>query len=109
MHFRLVTTAMIGCSVRAFGRWPSFRGEAADFLAYRRLPSRPTTPLDGGADHPEKHTTIATIQAVRAQGKGFKAIARLLEAKRIPCRDQRWHHTTVRFILRRARQLAELS
>jgi DNA invertase Pin-like site-specific DNA recombinase len=58
-------------------------------------------------DHHKEQETIAMIQAARAEGRGFKAIAHLLEAKGIPCRGQRWHHTTIRSILRRARQPAE--
>ena len=53
-------------------------------------------------DHPAEQKAIATILAARAKGKGFKAIARLLEARGISCRGGRWHHTTVRAILRRA-------
>ena len=60
-------------------------------------------------DHHKEQETIAMIQAARAEGRGFKAIAHLLESKGIPCRGQRWHHTTVRSILRRARQPADVS
>ncbi len=60
-------------------------------------------------DHPNEQATIAMIQAARAEGRGFKAIAHLLEAKGIPCRGQRWHHMTVRSILRRAALLAGVS
>jgi len=65
-------------------------------------------PLDPARliDHPEEQATIATIEAARAEGRGFKAIAHLLDAKGLPCRGQRWHHTTVRSILRRAGELA---
>ena len=68
-------------------------------------------PLDPARliDHPEEQAAIATIQAARAEGRGLKAIAHLLEARGIPCRGQRWHHTTVRSILWRARLLAEAS
>jgi DNA invertase Pin-like site-specific DNA recombinase len=67
-------------------------------------------PLDPARliDHPEEQAAIATIQAARAEGRGFKAIAQLLEAKGIPCRRQRWHHTTVRSIIRRAGELVEV-
>jgi site-specific DNA recombinase len=51
-------------------------------------------------DHPAEQRAIATILAARAKGKGLKAIAGLLEAAGIPCRGERWHHTTVRSILR---------
>jgi DNA invertase Pin-like site-specific DNA recombinase len=53
-------------------------------------------------DHPAEQEAIATILAARAKGKGFKAIARLLESRGISCRGGRWHHTTVRAILKRA-------
>jgi DNA invertase Pin-like site-specific DNA recombinase len=68
-------------------------------------------PLDSARliDHPEEQGTIAIIQAARTAGKGLKAIAHMLQAQRIPCRGQRWHHTTVRSILRRADQLAKAS
>jgi DNA invertase Pin-like site-specific DNA recombinase len=52
-------------------------------------------------DHPAEQEAIATILAARSKGKGFKAIARLLETRGISCRGGRWHHTTVRAILRR--------
>jgi DNA invertase Pin-like site-specific DNA recombinase len=67
-------------------------------------------PLDSARliDQPEEQSAIAIIQAARAKGRGYKAIARLLDAKGIPCRGERWHHTTVRSILRRTRELAEL-
>jgi DNA invertase Pin-like site-specific DNA recombinase len=66
-------------------------------------------PLDPARliDHPEEQAVIATIQAARSKGKGFKAIAHLLEAKGITCRGGSWHHTTVRSILRRVGELAE--
>jgi DNA invertase Pin-like site-specific DNA recombinase len=68
-------------------------------------------PLDPARliDHPGEQGTIATIRAARAEGKGYKAIAYMLEAEGIPCRGERWHHTTVRSILRRAEQFAEVS
>jgi DNA invertase Pin-like site-specific DNA recombinase len=68
-------------------------------------------PLDPARliDHPGEQGTIATIRAARAEGMGFKAIAHMLEALGIPCRGERWHHTTVRSILRRAEQFAEVS
>ena len=59
-------------------------------------------------DHPKEQAAIAVIQAARATGRGYKAIAHLLEAKGIPCRGERWHHTTVRSILRRE-ELTEVS
>jgi hypothetical protein len=52
-------------------------------------------------DHPEEQMAIAAILAARARGKGYKSIAAILEARALPCRGQRWHHTTVRAILRR--------
>jgi DNA invertase Pin-like site-specific DNA recombinase len=60
-------------------------------------------------DYPAEQVAVAAILAARADGKGLKAIARLLEARRMPCRGERWHHTTVRAILRRAEQIAEVS
>ena len=68
-------------------------------------------PLDPARliDHPEEQSVIAIIQAARAKGRGYKAIAHMLEAKGIPCRGERWRHTTVRSILRRAALLAEMS
>jgi DNA invertase Pin-like site-specific DNA recombinase len=53
-------------------------------------------------DQPEEQAIIASIQAARSMGNGFKAIACAFEGKGIPCRGGRWHHTTVRSILRRA-------
>jgi site-specific DNA recombinase len=53
-------------------------------------------------DHPDEQKAIAAIRKAHAEGKGLKAIAHLLDAKAMPCRGQRWHHTTVRSILRRA-------
>jgi DNA invertase Pin-like site-specific DNA recombinase len=60
-------------------------------------------PLDSARliDHPGEQVAIAAIRAAHAEGKGLKAIAHLLDSKAIPCRGQRWHHTTVRSILRR--------
>jgi DNA invertase Pin-like site-specific DNA recombinase len=52
-------------------------------------------------DHPAEQAAVAAIKAARAEGKGFKAIAHLLQVCGMPCRGQRWHHTTVRAILRR--------
>jgi hypothetical protein len=49
------------------------------------------------------------MRAVRAQGKGMKSIAHLFEARGIPCRGQRWQHTTVRSIPRRDAQLFPMS
>jgi site-specific DNA recombinase len=68
-------------------------------------------PLDPArlVDHPGEQVAIGTIWAARAEGKGLKAIANLLDAKETPCRGQRWHHTTVRSILRRAGLVAEVS
>ena len=60
-------------------------------------------------DHPGEQLAIATNLAARAEGKGLKAIANLLDAKEIPCRGQRWHHTTVRSVLRRAGHASEAS
>jgi hypothetical protein len=37
-------------------------------------------------DHPEKQLAIETIGAARAERKGLKAIARLLEVRGLPCR-----------------------
>ena len=68
-------------------------------------------PLDAARliDHPGEQVAIATILAARAEGKGLKATASLLDAKEIPCRGQRWHHTTVRSILRRDGQESSMS
>lgn len=52
-------------------------------------------------DHPAEQSAITTIRAARSAGKGIKAIAALLQARGVPCRAERWHHTTVRSILRR--------
>jgi site-specific DNA recombinase len=60
-------------------------------------------PLDPARliDHPEEQAAIAAIRAARGRGKGFKAIAALLQSQGLACRGERWHHTTVRAILRR--------
>jgi len=60
-------------------------------------------PLDPArlVDHPEEQAAIAAIRAASSRGRGLKAIAALLQAQGLPCRGQRWHHTTVRSILRR--------
>jgi WD40 repeat protein len=56
------------------------------------------------------HTDCVWSLAYSPDGKtGLKAIARLLDANKFPCRGQHWHHTTVRAILRRAGQPAEAS
>jgi DNA invertase Pin-like site-specific DNA recombinase len=60
-------------------------------------------------DHPAEQEAVAAIREARAQGKGLKRIARLLEARGMPCRGQKWHHTTVRSILRREAQIFTLS
>jgi DNA invertase Pin-like site-specific DNA recombinase len=52
-------------------------------------------------DHPEEQAAIAAILSARSRGKGLKAIAAQLQGQGLTCRGGRWHHTTIRAILRR--------
>lgn len=56
---------------------------------------------------PEEQATIARIRQAHKNGGGLREIARSLDRAGIDCRGGRWSHTTIRSILRRARQLAE--
>jgi hypothetical protein len=60
-------------------------------------------------DHPAEQAAVAAIKAARVEGRGYKAIARLLQAAGMPSRGERWHHTTVRAILRREAQNGQMS
>ena len=54
-------------------------------------------------DHPEELAVLERIRLLRAEGKGAKAITTALNAKKVPCRGERWHLTTVRRLLARER------
>jgi DNA invertase Pin-like site-specific DNA recombinase len=52
-------------------------------------------------DHPGEQAAITRIRELKATGLGSKAIARALDQAGLDCRGHRWHHSTIRAILRR--------
>ena len=61
------------------------------------------------AEDAEEQAVIARIRQERAKGHSLRDIARALDNAGIGCRGGRWTHSTVRSILRRFEQLAEVS
>jgi len=57
-------------------------------------------------DPDEQAIMTTTIQALRREGKGPRAIARSLNEAGQRCRGKAWTHSTIRSILRRNGQLA---
>jgi len=60
-------------------------------------------------DPDEQAIMATTIQALRREGKGPRAIARSLHDTRLRCRGKAWSHSAVRSILRRYGQKADAS
>jgi site-specific DNA recombinase len=67
-------------------------------------PSDPTRLIDDT----EEQATIARIRLAYENGGGLREIARSLDRAGINCRGGHWSHTTIRSILNRAGQLAEV-
>src|SRR5947208_1903045 len=65
--------------------------------------------LDRLAEDAEEQAVIARIRQERRKGRGLRAITRALDQARIGCRGGSWTHSTVRSILLRSAQLAEVS
>ena len=61
------------------------------------------------AEDDDEQAVIARIRQERRKGRGLRAIARALDRAGIACRGGRWSHSTVRSILHRSAQLAEVS
>ncbi|HEV3256589.1 MAG TPA: recombinase family protein [Gemmataceae bacterium] len=57
----------------------------------------------------EEQAAIGRIREEHRQGRGLRAIARVLDQAGIGCRGGCWSHSAVRSVLRRAGQLAEAS
>jgi site-specific DNA recombinase len=57
----------------------------------------------------EEQATIGHIRKERRHGRGLREIARRLDSAGSACRGGRWSHTTIRSILLRSAQLAEVS
>src|SRR5260370_13082332 len=66
-------------------------------------------PADPGrlVEDAEEQETIGRIREERRQGKGLRAIARVLDRAGIGCRGGCWAHSAVRAVLRPAGHLAE--
>jgi site-specific DNA recombinase len=61
------------------------------------------------AEDAEEQANIARIRQERRKGRGLRAIARALDRAGIDCRGRPWTHSTVRSIVLRSAQLAEVS
>src|SRR5262249_16384709 len=57
----------------------------------------------------DEQAVIRRIREERRHGRGLREIARRLDSAGIVCRGGRWSHTTVRSVLLRPRQSAELT
>jgi DNA invertase Pin-like site-specific DNA recombinase len=59
--------------------------------------------------HPDEQAVIARIRKLCDEGLGLRQIARALDQAGLTCRGRRWHHSTIKAILGRGRQVAEAS
>jgi hypothetical protein len=60
-------------------------------------------------DASEQAVMTTTIQALRREGKGPRAIARSLNSAGLRCRGKEWAHSAIRSILRRNGKLPDVS